>query len=59
MVCSEHSGCIARIKSLEARMERRDELDEKMHSKINTIMGSMIVTMVGIIGHLLYKVVGG
>lgn len=59
MVCTEHSGCIARIKSLEARMEHRDKLDEKMYSKINTIMGSMLVAAVGVIGHLLFKVAGG
>jgi hypothetical protein len=55
--CADHSGVLARVKSLEARGERWDLTLESIVNKINVILGSVLVCALGVIGHLIIQIV--
>lgn len=51
-VCKEHSGCMARIRSLEARGNKWDKITETINKKINVLLGSLLVCALGLVGNL-------
>ena len=62
--CDEHSGMLARIKSLEARAQGWDEMEKevgKVRSEImgrlNIVLGSSLICALGLIGNLIFRVV--
>ena len=57
--CEKHSGMEARVRSLEARGRGWDMMYKEIRAKIDTILVSIVISAVGIIGHLLYKITGG
>lgn len=57
--CEEHSGCMARIKSLEARGRGWDAIYADLQNKMNVILGGVVVSCVALILNLvvlLYKI---
>lgn len=57
--CPGHSGVVARINSLEARGRGWDLKLDSIIGKINIILGSIVVSALGIIGLLIVEIVRG
>jgi len=51
--CEEHSGCMARIKSLEARGRIWDTIYTDLQNKMNIILGGVVVSCVALIANLI------
>ena len=51
--CEDHSGCMARIKSLEARGKVWDKMGSSILNKMNVILGGVVVSCVALIANLI------
>lgn len=51
--CEDHSGCMARIKSLEARGKGWDDMRDTIMGRMNVILGGVVVSCVALIVNLI------
>jgi len=57
--CTEHTGIIARIVSLEKQTEHQQECLEQMKGRLNQILGAVLVSVIGVLGQVLYAMTKG
>ena len=63
-VCREHSGCLARISNLEkdntkqwGEISRMNEKVDSIMTRLNIVLGSVVVACIMLVLNLLFKVV--
>ena len=50
--CKEHSGCMARIQNLEHSNEHHQKCIEQIKSRMNQILGGVLISCIALIGNL-------
>jgi len=53
--CTEHSGCIARIKTLEEQTHSQWDKLDSIFTRLNVILGSVVIACIMLVINILIK----